>query len=74
MTASLPYPAYELLKHEFAQFTWENSVEIDVRSEQRNRENLNFKSVASTIPPHRLFRFEMAILPSKTVVFEHQSL
>ena len=44
MTASLPYPVYESLNHEFAQFTWENSVELTCGDKQRNRENLNFKS------------------------------
>jgi hypothetical protein len=34
----------------------------------------DFKSVASTIPPHRLLRSEAAILPMKTPLFEHHSL
>ena len=44
MAAFLPYPAYESLNHEFAQFTWENSVELTCGDKQRNRKNLNFKS------------------------------
>src|SRR5437667_11575127 len=49
----LPYSAYALLNHEFDQSTSENSIELTCGDKQRNRENLNFKSVASTIPPHR---------------------
>jgi hypothetical protein len=44
---SLPYPVYESLKRQFAQFTWKNSVELTCGDKQRNRENLNFKSVTS---------------------------
>ena len=47
MAPFLPYPAYESLNHEFAQFTWENLVELTGGDKQRNRENLNFKSAAS---------------------------
>ena len=53
MAAFLPYRAYELLNHEFAQFTLENSVELMRGDKQRNRENLNFKSVAAAISLRR---------------------
>jgi hypothetical protein len=53
MTAFLPHPTREPLSHKFAQFTWENVVELMCNEKQRNRENFNFKSVASAISPHR---------------------
>jgi hypothetical protein len=42
-------PQYEsLLNHRSAKFTWENAVELMCDEKQRNLENPNFKSVAST--------------------------
>ena len=37
----------------FAHFTWENAHDLICDGKQRNRENFNFKSVASAISPHR---------------------
>jgi hypothetical protein len=39
-------PAYDSPNHEFAQFTWEDSVELTCEDKQTNRDNLNFKSAA----------------------------
>jgi len=49
MAAFLPYPAPELLNHEFVQITWETAVELMCNEKQRNRENFNFKSVESAV-------------------------
>src|SRR5438132_1061875 len=51
-------PQYEsLLNHEFAQFTWESAVELMCDEKQRNRENRNFKSVASVTCSYELTKF-----------------
>jgi hypothetical protein len=47
VAAFLLYPACEQLNREFAQFTWENAIELIRNEKQRNRENFNFKSAAS---------------------------
>jgi hypothetical protein len=54
MAAFLPYPAPELLNHEFVQITWETAVELMRNEKQRNRENFNFKSAASVECPYDL--------------------
>jgi hypothetical protein len=49
-----------LLNHKFAQFTWETAVELMCNEKQRNRENFNFKSVASAISPHHRRRSQQS--------------